>query len=354
MLENKTIAVVLTDTHLFEKKTKQDSLIDCNFDLVYDAFKQAIELAKANNLKYVFHAGDLFDSRKHQSQSLLEMFDIILDLFKENDITLFLVAGNHDKTSYRHEYSFLFPYRFHPNLRLVSKYDFLDTDDGKIRFHFIAFFDNDIYVEVLKQTAIPNIDDTKRNILITHIGINGALKNDKEKDESSITFKMFEDFNKVLIGHYHNYASFIKDKVVYVGGAFQQNFGEDNKKGIVLLDSNLRLQRVKTKFKEYKTIEIDVKDIQQSDIDDLVITQNEEYQRLILTGEESLVKAFDKSKLSDFGIKVVIKTDPLEIKEIEQKLDSHDTQSIFTNFTNFCVLNTHDEQEGLVYLKKAI
>lgn len=352
MQENKIEAVLLTDTHLFEKKSKQDALIDCNFDTVFDSFVQAIELAKKHGLKRVFHGGDLFDSRKNQSQSLLEMFDQILQLFSENNIELVLVAGNHDKTSYRHEYSFLFPYRHHPNLHLVSKYDYID--EAKIRFHFLAYFDNDIYTDILKNIAIPNIDPTVKNVLITHIGIHGALNNDHEKDESSITFKMFEDFDKVLIGHYHQYSSFVKDKIMYVGSAFQHNFGEDNRKGILLLDSNLRLQRVKTKFKEYKTIEIDIKDIQKTDIDDLVLNQMDEYQRVVITGEESLIRSFDRSKLTDFGVKVVVKSDPIVLQEVEQKLDSHDTASIFTNFSNFCKANSHVEAEGLLYLKKAI
>jgi DNA repair exonuclease SbcCD nuclease subunit len=349
-----TIAVILTDTHLYEKRTMQDAIIDCNYENVEKAFIEAMDLAENHGLDTVYHGGDFFDSRKHQSQPLMEMFWKILELFRARNLKLVMIAGNHDRTDYSSEFSFLFNSQHHPNLHLVSKYDYIDDKKHNIRFHLLAFFDNDIYVDILKSDALSNIHPEMKNVLITHIGIHGVLKNDGEKEESSITFRMFEDFDKVLIGHYHDYSSHINGKIVYIGSACQNNFGENAKKGITLLSSNLDLARVKTNFKEFKTLVVDVKDIQKNDISSIIDNQKVEYQRLILTGDENLIKAFDKSKLIEQGVKIETKPNKIELKKVEQRLDAHNTESIFENFTNFCTDNQYIEPEGLIYLKPAI
>lgn len=346
-------SVMLSDTHLFEKRTKQDSIIDCNYDEVKKAFIKAINLAKEHKLNKVFHLGDFFDSRKHQSQNLIEMAYSILELFRDSNIELVLVTGNHDKVSYSHDFSFMSAFRDHPNLTLIENSGYLDDDDNKIRYHYIAYFDNDIYINILKQSK-EQLHDSYKNILLTHIGINGVLKNDGERDESSITMRMFEEFDKIFIGHYHQASTHLKNKINYIGSAIPHNFGEDSNKGIILLDSNLNLNRIKTEFKEYKTIEVDVKNISQSDIEDLINQNNDSHQRIIFTGDANLIKALDKSKLTDSGIKYTVKADVIEIQKVEQRIETHSNESILENFTEYCIENKYEEQEGLIYLSKVI
>lgn len=349
MITNFPIAVLLSDTHLFEKRTKQDTNIDCNFELVKSVFQEAINQAKKLNLEYVFHAGDFFDSRKSISDNLLDLADEIFSMFEEQNIKLILIQGNHDRSDNFSERSFLRPFRHFKNVQLVTKYDFLDTE--KVRFHFLSFFENEPYIEYLEEIKSNNLSDSRKNVLITHIGVHGALKNDGEKEVSSVTFEMFKEFDKTLIGHYHNYSSHVKDRVVYFGSAFQQNFGEDNKKGIIILDNGLRLTRIKTNFKEYETIVINVEDINKDDIADLISQQNNTFQRIFLTGKEELLRSFDKSKLTNYGIKVELKADKIEIKEVQRRLNAYDEKSILENFSSFCKENQYDEQEGLLYLK---
>jgi exonuclease SbcD len=344
----KPIAVLLTDTHLFEKRTKEDEFIDCNFDVVFNCFKQAIQTAIKNNLTEVYHLGDIFHSRKNQSQSLLQMFDQILELFQFNNIDLVLIPGNHDKTDYSAKYSFLFPFKGKKNLILYNEYQDIDIIEG-IRFHLIPFFENDIYLQEIHKT---NLLKNGKNVLLTHIGLHGVLNNKEEKEPSSIIFEMFEKFDKVLIGHFHESSSHYKNKIHYIGSAYQHNFGEDTKKGIIVLNSDLSFHREKTDFKEYQTTEIDVSNITNTDIEDLVELQKTTYQRIILTGDETLLKAFNKNKLLETGIKVNIKPVKYELEKIEQKLDSFDENSILQNFKDFCDENSYKEAEGLVYLKK--
>lgn len=353
MKETKIAAVMLTDTHLFEKRTKKDSIIDCNFDEVKKAFEKSIELAKEHNLKRIFHLGDFFDSRKHQSQNLLEMAYNILESFRKAQIDLVLITGNHDKTDYSNDFSFISAFKDHPNLVLVENYNFYDDEENKIRYHCIAYFENDIYKTFLDASKT-QLHNSYRNILLTHIGISGVLKNDGEKEESSLTMRMFEEFDKVYLGHFHQASSHIKNKINYIGSAIPHNFGEDNNKGVILLDSNLNMNRIKTQFKEYITIHVDAEDVTQEDIDDLITQNNEIHQRVVFTGDENLIKALDKSKLINNGIKYQVKADVIEIQKVEQRIEAHSNESIFENFTEYCKENEYQEEDGLVYLKKVI
>lgn len=343
------LAVVLTDTHLFEKRTKSDSIVDCNYDEVKGCFEKSISLAKENNLKYVFHAGDFFDSRKHQSKELLRMAESIFDLFLNTGIKLVIINGNHDMTDYSNQYSFISPFKHHPCVKHIETFDFIDVEN--VRFHFLSFFDNDLYSNYLQKMKINKSDD-KKNVLITHIGINGVLKNDGSEDKSGVGFNMFNDYDKVLIGHYHNYSTHKGNKFVYIGSALQHNFGEDNNKGIMLVNDILHLQRVKTDFKEFKNIELDITDLSIGDIDS-IIEENENYhQKIILTGDSSLIKSLDKSKLIESGVKVELRPEVVVVQEIEQRVETHSDASVKEHFTIFCENNQYNKQEGITYLEK--
>src|SRR5690606_33328688 len=147
-------------------------------------------------------------------KELLRMAEQIFDLFTNTGIHLVIINGNHDLTDYGDSYSFISPFKYHPSVRHVETFDFLDV--GNIRYHFLSFFEDSLYLKHLTEMSV-NISTDKKNVLITHIGVNGVLKNSGEKDSSGISFETFKDYDKVLIGHYHNYSSHKKDKIVYIG-----------------------------------------------------------------------------------------------------------------------------------------
>lgn len=344
-------AVIITDTHLFEKHTRADSLISCNYEDVYNVCSQAIQLAKENNLKEVFHAGDFFDSRKHQSQSLLQMAENIFQLFEDNQITLYIINGNHDSTDYESSYSFLSPYKHHPFIKLIPVSHFIDLETTRI--HLLSFFDNDRYIKELEEVKT-KLSDKLKNVLITHIGIHGALRNNGEKEQSSITFEMFKEFDKVLIGHYHNLSSHINGKVVYIGASLQHNFGEDNNKGVTLLTDRLKLNKVQASFKEYKNFEVDVASLTKEDIQDLISIKDETHSKVILTGDPNLIKAFDKKVLLEAGIKVDVRAEVIAVQQVTQEVEAHTNDSILDSFKTFCQEHNYPVEEGEEFLKPII
>lgn len=352
-MQSKNIAVLLTDTHLFERGTRKDTVVESNYEDVKEVFKQAIQLAIDNGINYVIHAGDFFDSRKHQSQNLMISAYTILELFRDSGIELILVTGNHDKTDYKNKHSFLYPFRDHPNLRLVEDDYHFDDNDNKIRFHFIAYFDNSEYLEILDNQS-KFIHRDYKNVLVTHIGIGGVLTNEGDEVEESIKFSHFDDYDKVLIGHFHDFGSYHNGKVIYIGSALQHNFGENNDKGVTLLSNDLKLQRIKSNFKEFVNISLDITELTESDINDIVSDNKDEYRKITLTGDPNLIKALDKTKLIEAGIKVDVKADVLEVQKIEQRIESHSDESIIGEWGAFCEKNNYDKDEGLKYLEKVL
>lgn len=73
--------------------------------------------------------------------------------------------------------------------------------------------------------------------------------------KSELKPSMFEMFKKVYLGHYHNYQR-VGSNIYHLGSVQQNNFGEDEKKGFWLLDSDLEVDLIPstkgTVFKNWK------------------------------------------------------------------------------------------------------
>lgn len=357
MQDKSPLGVFLTDTHLFEKRTKADAIVDDNFAEVKQAFAESIAVAIANNLTRVYFLGDFFDSRKQQSSRLIEMVEEILALFEAAQIILVLIPGNHDKVNYDSYYSFLSPFRHHPFVQYFSNAGYVDEEG--VRIHLIPFFTNDIFITELER-AKSNLHPTNKNVLGTHIGIHGALKNSGEEEISPITFEMFAEFDKVLIGHYHNYSAFNQARIVYIGSGLQHNFGEDDNKGLMLMTHNLRLYRHKTNFKTYQTLIVNVNELTKDNVKDIIEStqQADIHQRLVITGDANLIKAFDKNILEQQGIKCTFKADEVDeeklIELVAANVTTHTDETLIESFKQFCSSNEYDEVKGLVYLNPAL
>ncbi len=60
-------------------------------------FAQALTLAQQLGVTYVVHAGDILNSRKGQTQLVVNTLRAILETFVQLDVHLVAIAGNHDK-----------------------------------------------------------------------------------------------------------------------------------------------------------------------------------------------------------------------------------------------------------------
>lgn len=232
------LAVWVTDTHLKEETIEVNKLI----------FDQVLELCTQLQVPLI-HGGDVFTSRKGQPESVLTCFSEILEQFRLCDIRVLLIPGNHDKTSYISKDSFL--NAFDTACVVIKDYYSIDHPVTGIRFHFIPFFDEKLAYGNYLDQAIANVRFDYKNILFTHIAVDGVKNNDGGKVTNDLSIDRFKFFDKVLVGHYHNRQAV--NNVIYTGSPYQANFGEDQEKGCTVIYDDASIQFIKLKFPTYTT-----------------------------------------------------------------------------------------------------
>jgi DNA repair exonuclease SbcCD nuclease subunit len=295
-MKSKSIAgIFITDTHLDE----------LNSENVYNIFKQTVDLCKEKGVEEFFHLGDIFNSRISQKLSTLLSFQRIITLLEDNGITMHVIPGNHDKTDQSSTNSYLDIYRSE-NLIVTNSYSFVDLNG--VRLISIPFFTEDIYKDyLLKASKI--LSPKLHNVLGTHIGIHGVLNNNNSEVENKITQSDFKQFDKVLIGHYHN-ATQVSKKISYIGSTDPRNFGEDDKKGALILYSDLSVENYKFKFKTYKKVRLDIfegYEVEKISNELALQLEDSNIQIEFVGSDEDLIK-IDSKVLESKGFKVSKKT----------------------------------------------
>lgn len=319
--------VALTDTHLSDNNAKT----------IESIFDEAIQCAEENGLDRVYHFGDNLHSRKSQTQSLLTTFETILDKFADKDIKLVSIVGNHDKTDYRSEKSFLSPYKHHPGLILHETYHIEQLDDVVICY--LSYFDEDLYLIYLDelindlQQYLPN---DRPVILITHIGIEGAIMNNGKAIESEVNTNTLSVFDRVFIGHYHDAQAF--DNIRYVGASLQHNFGEQVQKGLCIIDESLEPQIMEVDFPRFITYTFEA-----SEITDTIIDQIDQEKkstgnsfRINVVGSESEIATVNYEKINQLGIKVKKSSTALSVAEITNRINPFSMEDLEVQLETFC------------------
>jgi exonuclease SbcD len=337
----KPIATFLTDTHL-----KEGNLV-----LNHSIYKQAIDIAKNLGLKRIFHLGDIFDSRQSQTIELLKngFFDI-LEVFKNEDIKLLAIAGNHDRTDYSSKHSFLTTFQYHPSFILYEDAGCIQLTND-IELYLLPFFEDSVYNQYL-QSIFGEGSLTARKVLGTHIGFSGAIMNNGTVVHSSVDKSFISRFEKVLVGHYHDQQEF--DNIHYIGASMQHNFGEKSNKGLTVLYDDLSTELIPLDFPKFTTLYISVKDLKNQDIEDLKKEKEETSDnfRVILEGSNEETSAFNKQELLSIGIKVEKKQNKVVKEEIETRVEKYDKTKLSSYFTEFCNSNLLVEEEGFYYLNQ--
>jgi len=338
----------ITDTHL------KDSTVDINNSI----FDQLIKYAKKHNIDTVFHAGDIFTSRKAQTELTLNAFTKILDEFNENGITLYAIPGNHDKTDYESYDSFLDVYKHHPAFNLTKAPQSFIIDD-KVNIVLLPYFDEStMYINELKKAnnlTQPNMV----NLLLTHAAINGVKNNDGSKVQNALTKVKFKKFDKVLVGHYHDISEF--NNIYYFGSAYQANFGENDKKGfleLTLKDDKVVFKHINTQFNKYIKFKVDIakETIESVAKKALQEKENGNFVRIEIIGEESVIKSVNTANLKKSGIDVKLKqTDIIEgVEQIQvEGYNAFNESTIIDEFKIFCA-DCDKKDEMLKYLKQQL
>jgi len=348
------LGLIITDTHLEPKSVELNRSI----------WKQAVDTCIERGITRIYHGGDVFDSRKSQTQEMLTVLSELLEMVSEAGIRTIMIPGNHDKTDYQSENSFLHTFRFHPNVMVVRDYWCEDSSTNEefpedLHLFFCPFFDEKSgrYSEVLQEhiSKLKNCQGTK--ILLTHIGVNDAVMNGGTVIQDSLEGSIFSGFDKVYVGHFHDQQELKGGKINYIGSAFQSNFGEDTEKGFQILKSDDSLEFIKSEFPEYKKVTIDLESATRQDIIEL----KKEYEgstdniRFEFIGKREKLQSIDKNEFISLGIDVKTKEDDANVVDYsDMEITVFDDKKIKEEWEKFTEEDEENQEIGNKYLNKVL
>lgn len=241
----------LSDLHLGKRVNEFSMLEDQEYILT-----KIINIIDEENPDGVIIAGDVYD-KSVPSAEAVELFDDFLVKLSNRNLKVFVISGNHDSAE-----------RIAFGGRLMDKSGIYMSPvyDGKIEPITVAdnFGDVNIYMlpfvkpanvrrfypesEISSYTdAIKtiiddmSIDESKRNILITHQFVTGASRTESEDisvgGTDNVDASVFEKFDYVALGHIHRSQKCTSDYIRYSGTPLKYSFSEANdKKEVVILD----------------------------------------------------------------------------------------------------------------------
>lgn len=335
-MSRKPIAIIFNDAHL-KTGNEQD---------VIRSVMHMLKYAQENKIDKLIFAGDLFDSRSFQRQSVLHALDYILGEIDRASMTLFMFPGNHDKTVYASYDSFLDVYRHYPGVVFNKELSVIDIEGVSITL--LPFFSDDMLIPMLEE-AKPT------DVLISHFEMAGSTHLGKVSEKSSINRELLSKFTKTYLGHYHNWHEITKD-IVHLPSLRQANFGEDENKGFSILYSDLSYEIVNGDFKKYKKIVLDINKTTQAKISELIDKYKDSIDtiRFEFVGTEEKLKALDKKQFKGSGIDVKLRYDvkyeAAAQKEAPVVIESYGEGQVREAFKTFCNEKGYDYDKGVVLL----
>lgn len=321
-------------------------------------WQEAIDICRKMDVEEIAIGGDLFFSRAAQTLDvLLAVHDALLTA-AEHGIHVTIAEGNHDKVNQENERGYCHVFDQHSNVLVCEEYVSLPLgDDCRFVLHMMGYFPEDgsfcTRLDRLKEEAL---DPKRLNFLYIHEGINGALAQPNDKE---LPAKIFEDFDKVFVGHYHNRTIIDKTRIEYIGSSRQHNFGEDEEKGYTVIYTDGSHEFIKNQANtRYRVIDVAAERAGLNLMDELrEIDADGRYKvKVRVHAPQAAMKSVDKAALLDAGAtKVELIADDEEILEVAasslfEKFDSH---RIRETYEEFCREKQIDDVAiGLEYLSK--
>ena len=321
-------------------------------------WQEAIDICRKMDVKEIAIGGDLFFSRAAQTLDvLLAVHDALLTA-AEHGIHVTIAEGNHDKVNQENERGYCHVFDQHSNVLVCDEYVSLPLgDDCRFVLHMMGYFPEDgsfcTRLDRLKEEAL---DPKRLNFLYIHEGINGALAQPNDKE---LPAKIFEEFDKVFVGHYHNRTIIDKTRIEYIGSSRQHNFGEDEEKGYTVIYTDGSHEFIKNKVNtRYRVIDVAAERAGLHLMDELrEIDADGRYKvKVRVHAPQAAIKSVDKTALLDAGAtKVELIADDEEMLEVAasslfEKFDSH---RIRETYEEFCREKQIDDVAiGLEYLSK--
>ncbi|MBR0141572.1 MAG: exonuclease SbcCD subunit D [Ruminococcus sp.] len=285
---------------------------------------QIIDIADRKKPDCVVIAGDIYD-RTVPSAEAVALFDDFLSRLSERELPVMVISGNHDspeRIAYGNKIMqksriYLSPV-YDGNIKPVILHD----DFGEVYFYLLpfirpsnvrqAFKDTEIntYTDALKVAVdAMNIDKSKRNILVAHQFVTGAIRSESEEiyvgNLENVSMEVFEDFDYTALGHIHRPQNTGSDKIRYCGTPLKYSFSEaDHEKSVTFVEIGEKNSPLKIETEKLVPL-IDMQEIRGSFEEVMQLPPSDNYMRVTLTDEEMIVDAVGKLRVKFSNIMAV-------------------------------------------------
>ena len=236
--------VHLSDLHLGKRVNEYSMLEDQEYILT-----KIINIIDDEKPSGVIIAGDVYD-KSIPSAEAVQMFDDFLTRLAKRNLRVFVISGNHDSPE---RMSFGYRLMNQSGIHISQVYDgkiepFVIKDEhGVINVYMLPFVkpahvkrfsDESIesYTDAIRVAiAEMKVDQSARNLLITHQFITGATRSESEDisvgGSDNVDVSVFDGFDYVALGHIHSPQNCTSDRVRYCGTPLKYSFSEakDNK-----------------------------------------------------------------------------------------------------------------------------
>lgn len=305
----------LSDLHI-GKKVNEFSMLE---DQAYILTK-IINIIDEQNVETVFIAGDVYDKSVPPIDAV-NLFDDFLVRLSKRNLKVFIISGNHDSAErlafggrLMNQSGIYVSPLYHGDIQPIT----IQDEYGDLNVYLLPFIKpahvrHSLEIEVSSyneavEKAINhmNIDTSKRNVLLAHQFVTGAIRSDSEEisvgGSDNVDAHLFKEFDYVALGHIHRPQKCIYDYIRYSGTPLKYSFSEANHhKSVTIIDmqekGNLSIEQIplipKRDMVELKGTynELVAKSFYEH------TTYQEDYVHITLTDEEDILDALAKLRV---------------------------------------------------------
>lgn len=302
----------LSDLHLGKRINEYSMLEDQKYILT-----KIINVVDEEKPDGVLIAGDVYD-KSVPSAETVSLFDDFLTRLAKRNLQVFIISGNHDSPE---RMSFGSRLMDQSGIHISQVYNgkvepfTLSDEHGNVNVYMLPFIkpahvrrfseeEIDTYTDAIRvAVAEMNIDQSGRNILITHQFVAGALRSESEDlsvgGSDNVDVSVFDGFDYVALGHIHSPQNCTSERVRYCGTPLKYSFSEvKDKKSVTIVElANKGNLAIRTVPLDPMRDMVEIK----GKYDDIMLksfyentTYQEDYVHITLTDEEDIVDAIGK------------------------------------------------------------
>ena len=304
----------LADLHIGKRVNGFSMIEDQKF-----VFEQVYNVIENEKIDGIIMAGDIYD-KPVPSAEAVKLFDEMLTRLVSINLPIFVISGNHDSAERIGFGSDILSAAkvymsrvYNGNLQKIE----LEDDYGKINVYLLPFIKPATVKNIYKEAEMKDyddaleyvlsqekIDETKRNVIVSHQFVTGAMRSESEEVSvgglDNVSVENYEAFDYVALGHIHRAQQMGRESARYAGTLLKYSFSEEkHNKSMTIVDlkekGNIEIKEIPVKpLHDLKTIKGKFSKITSEEF--YKELKKEDYYRAVLTDEDDILNAIGKLK----------------------------------------------------------